>query len=66
MNLTIRYVDLSQEDIQTLKRDLGAHNVYFFHVGNATTITADGDLSEMLAILNITSKYRHSNLLLKE
>lgn len=66
MSLTIRYVNLSQGDVQILKRDLGAYNVYFFHVGNATTITADGDLSEMLAILNITSKHRHSNLLLKE
>jgi len=66
MSLTIRYVDLSQEDIQTLKRDLGDYDVYFFHVGNATTITANGILSEMLAILNITSKYRHSDLLLKE
>ena len=66
MSLTIRYVDLSQEDFQTLKRDLGGHNAYFFHVGNATTVTANGTLSEMLAILNITSKYRHSDMLLKE
>lgn len=65
MSLTIRYVDLPQEDFQTLRRDLGNYNVYFFHVGNATTITADGTMSEMIAILDITSKYRHSNLLLK-
>lgn len=65
MSLTIRYVDLSVEDVATLRRELGGHKVYFNQVNNATTLTADGEMSELLAILAVTSKYEHQSLLMR-
>ena len=66
MSLTIRYLDLSHEDIAYLRNALGGHEVYFNQVGNATTLTAHGDMSDMLAILKVTSKYHHQNFTLRQ
>lgn len=66
MSLTIKYLGLSEKDIQTLKRELGKYETYFVQTADTTIIMVNGSISEMLMILNITSKYRHSDLLLKK
>lgn len=66
MSLTIRYLDLSNEDVAYLRSDLGRYEVYFNRVGNATTLTASGDMSDMLAILKVTSKYHHQSFMLRQ
>ncbi len=66
MSLTIRYLDLSHEDVAYLRNALGGYEVYFNRVGNATTLTASGDMSDMLAILKVTSKYQHQSFMLRQ
>ena len=66
MSLTIRYLDLSHEDVAYLRNSLGGYEVYFNRVGNATTLTASGDMSDMLAILKVTSKYHHQSFMLRQ
>ena len=66
MELTVRYRDLPEDDFDQMKKSLGKHNVHFFQVARYTTITANGDLEEMLAILKNLAKYRHEGLVLSE
>lgn len=66
MSLTIRYLGLTQEDINYIRNAVGTHQVYFFQVGDSTTLTANGDMDDMLAILAVTSKFKHQDLVMRQ
>lgn len=66
MRLTIRYLDMSYEDFSYLRDSLGRYGVHFFKVNNATILTADGDMSEMLKIMEVTSKFEHQDFTLRQ
>lgn len=66
MSLTIRYLGLTQEDINYIRNAVGTHQVYFFRVGDATTLTANGDMNDMLAILAVTSKFKHQDFVMRQ
>lgn len=66
MSLTIRYLDLSYEDFSYLRDSLGSYEVHFFKVDNATVLTANADMSEMLKILQVTSKFKHQDFSLRQ
>lgn len=66
MSLTIRYLNLSDDDISYIKEALGRYEAYFYRVREAFTINARGDMSDMLAILKVTSRYHHQSLMLRQ
>lgn len=66
MSLTIRYLNLSNDDISYIKEALGRYEAYFYRVGGAFTIEARGDMSDMLAILKVTSRYHHQIFMLRQ
>lgn len=66
MSLTIRYLNLSDDDISYIKKALGRYEAYFYRAGGAFTIDARGDMSDMLAILKVTSKYQHQSFMLRQ
>lgn len=66
MSLTITYNGLSSEELLAFKQDLAGHETFFFQNGDETVLLANGNMEAMLAILNITVKYRHSAFLLRQ
>lgn len=65
MSLTICYDRIDEADFAYLRNNLSKYEANFFRVGDSLTVEVKGEMDIMLAVLSITSKFRHRSLVLR-